>query len=216
MVVLKIISVLFCIGLLQACSNTPRILNYGDRLKVVGGSESQSRDAAFVECKKSNPLFFEIDMVNEHFNVEGRVRDFKCKFWDQNNELERPTSLQQRVLQTRKFNKSDVELQNALNAWIAHSGGSGVVLKDPPVIENNKVTYPSSGTLRVNFGKNLQPILYVTGRYSSAGENSVHLRIRTFAGETEVFSPKLYQLIFNKIAEEQFTQAIKIDPVEVQ
>ncbi len=214
---LKTSTILCTLLLLQACSTTPRILNYGDMLKTVGGSEIQARDAAFNQCKKFNPFFFEIEIVNEHFNVEGKVRDFKCKFWEQNSELERPSSLQQRVLQTRKFNKNPTELQNAMNAWIRHSGGSGAVFKDAPVFEaDGKITQPKTGKLHASFGDKFLPILRISGAFRVVDENTVIVRITTFANSTEVFSPKLYQLIFNQIAEELFTQAIKLDPAEVK
>jgi hypothetical protein len=212
----KTIAILCVLSTLQACSNTPRTLNYFDRLKVVGGSESQAQEAAFMECKKGNPFFFEIEMVNEHFNVEGKVRDFKCRFWETKSELDRPSSLQQRILQTRKFSKSTDELHNGIQAWITHSGGSGYVAKAQPIIENNKVTYPKKGDMRVNFTGKIQPTLHISGIYYYADEGAVNVRIRTFAGNDEVFSPKLYQLIFNQIAQELFTQAIKLEPAEVK
>ena len=206
--------------LLQACTSPPKAITYLDRIKLVGGSAPQAEEIALFECGKLNPFFFNINLVNEHANIHGRVRDYKCQFWESTDDLTRPTSLEQKVLQTRKFSNSPKEIEKALNAWAAHKGGRGGAQPDfYTMVENGNVVGSQGGTLQIQFGKpSFNPILIISGRYVAVDKTSVHLRIRTFTSDTnvEVFSPKLYQLLFNQIAQELFTEAIKLEPIEMK
>jgi hypothetical protein len=212
--ILALISLL----LLQACAVDPKGINYGDRLKFTGGSTGEAREKALAQCKKSNPFVFEVSVVKEHASIYGQVRDFKCQFWESESELTRPSSLQQRVMQARRFKSTEKEIHHALSAWIAHSGATGsVTAAYMPTIVEGRIVQPSGGKFFASFGKDILPILAIHGRYDRASTNDgVVIRIRTFAGDTEVFSPKLYQLIFNQIAQELFTEAIPIRPAEMQ
>jgi len=206
--------------LLQACTSTPTAITSLDRIKLVGGSATQAEDIALLECRKLNPFFFTINLVNEHPNIHGRVRDYKCQLWESSEDLTRPTSLEQKVLQTRKFSTSPTEIENALNAWVAHKGGRGGVQPDIYTMgENGHVVGSRGGALQIQFGQpSFRPILIVSGRYVAIDKTSVHLRIRTFSSDAdvEIFSPKLYQLLFNQIAQELFTEAIKLEPIEMK
>lgn len=222
MIIIRIKGLIVLIGLLllQSCTSTPTAITYPDRIKLVGGSATQAEDIAQFECGKLNPFFFTISLVNEHPNIHGRVRDYKCQLWDSSEDLTRPTSLEQKVLQTRKFSTSPKEIENALNAWVAHKGGRGGAYPDFRTMgANGDVVGSKEGTLQIHFGlSSFSPILIVSGRYVAVDKTSVHLRIRTFSSDSnvEIFSPKLYQLLFNQIAQELFTEAIKIEPIEIK
>ena len=222
MLVIRVKSLIALCGLLllQACTSTPTAITYSDRIKLVGGSAPQAEEIALIECGKLNPFFFTINLVDEHPNIHGRVRDYKCQLWESSEDLTRPTSLEQKVLQTRKFSNSPTEIENALNAWVRHKGGRGGAQPDIyTMFQNGNVLGSKSGTLQIQFGKpSFRPILIVSGRYVAVDKTSVHLRIRTFSGDSdiEVFSPKLYQLLFNQIAQELFTEAIKLEPIEMK
>ena len=206
--------------LLQSCTNTPTAITYPDRIQLVGGSATQAEEIAQLECGKLNPFFFKINLVNEHPNIHGKVRDYKCQLWNSSEDLNRPTSLEQKVLQTRKFSNSPKEIENALNAWVAHKGGRGGAQPDFRTMDaNGDVVGSKEGTLQIHFGQSsFRPILIVSGRYVAVDKTSVHLRIRTFSSDSnvEIFSPKLYQLLFNQIAQELFTEAIILEPIEIK
>ena len=216
----KSLIALFGLLLLQACTSPPTAITYFDRIKLVGGSAPQAEEIALIECRKLNPFFFTINLVNEHPNIHGRVRDYKCQLWEASEDLTRPTSLEQKVLQTRKFSNSPTEIENALNAWVRHKDGRGGAQPDIyTMFENGNVVGSKNGTLQIQFGKpSFRPILIVSGRYVAVDKTSVHLQIRTFSSDSdiEVFSPKLYQLLFNQIAQELFTEAIKLEPIEMK
>ncbi len=216
----KVLIALGVLLLLQACTSNPTAITSHDRIKLVGGSAMQAKDIALIECGKLNPFFLTINLVNEHPNIHGRVRDYKCQLWESSEDLTRPTSLEQKALQTRKFSNSPKEIENALNAWVAHKGGRGGVQPDIYTMgENGHVVGSRGGTLQIQFGQpSFRPILIVSGRYVAVDKTSVHLRIRTFSSDAdvEIFSPKLYQLLFNQIAQELFTEVIKLEPMEMK
>ena len=216
----KVLIALGVLLLLQACTSNPTAITSHDRIKLVGGSAMQAKDIALIECGKLNPFFFTINLVNEHPNIHGRVRDYKCQLWESSEDLTRPTSLEQKALQTRKFSTSPTEIENSLNAWVRHKGGRGGAYPDfRTVSANGDVVGSKSGTLQIHFGQSsFSPILIVSGRYEAVDKTSVHLRIRTFSNDSnsEIFSPKLYQLLFNQIAQELFTEAIKLEPIEMK
>ncbi len=122
---IKVLIALSGLLLLQACSSTPRAITYHDRIKLVGGSATQAEGIALFEYGKLNPFFFTINLVNEHPNIYGRVRDYKCQLWESSEDLTRHTSLEQKALQTRKFSTNPTEIENAVNAWVRHKGGRG-------------------------------------------------------------------------------------------
>ena len=122
--------------LLQACTSTPTAITYSDRIKLVGGSAPQAEEIALIECGKLNPFFFTINLVDEHPNIHGRVRDYKCQLWESSEDLTRPTSLEQKVLQTRKFSNSPTEIENALNAWVRKLQSIKYTLQRPTTNSN--------------------------------------------------------------------------------
>jgi hypothetical protein len=112
------------------------------------------------------------------------------------------------------------EIENALNAWVRHKGGRGGAYPDFRTMSaNGDVVGSKSGTLQIHFGQSsFSPILIVSGRYVAVEKTTVHLRITTFSSDSnvEIFSPRLYQLLFNQIAQELFTEAFKLEPVEMK
>lgn len=166
-------------------------------------------------AKKNNPLTISL------YEIPKRFQEFKCQYWESDNDFKRPTSLQQRTMQTRRFNSSEKEIRNAIAAWVAHSGGTGSVVADIPKIdEQGKLIPATEGRIYVMFAK-ASPILSIHGVYFKLGDKGVGVRLRTFIStgtstQEEIFSPKLYQLIFNQIAQELFTEAIPINPALMQ
>lgn len=212
---IKILSLLPLLLLLQACATSPSAVNHGYMVRVLGGSDAEARALAIAECKKHNPFTIEVS------SISGRYREFKCRYWESNDDFTRPTSLQQRTMQSRRFNTSEKEIRNAISAWIAHSGASGGVTAGMPKIdEQGKLVPATEGRIFVMFTK-VSPIFIIHGVYFKLGDEGIGVRLRTFVStgtstQDEIFSPKLYQLIFNQIAQELFTEAIPINPALMQ
>lgn len=128
---------------------------------------------------------------------------FKCRYLS--DTPERPSSLQQRVLQTRRFiTQKNVSI--AIQQWADDSGYKSLIkgtLK-------NEYEHPKTGFI-------IQPDV-------SPSANQSDVRLRTFERQidsrgkeslVEVFNKELYQKIFDSFAQQLFVDGIEIPPSEM-
>jgi hypothetical protein len=169
-----------------------------------GGSDVEARTAVASRCQNSSPLLKHVRMVHEYFNVWGRRRFWVCSFATV-EERKRPTSIEQKTLQTRRINKPRNEVAIGLNQWIKNSGYTGNV-------------GPGDSLMWIDADKNWLSLKIELG---TSGSDSTLVRIRTFEGKNpndpkfEVFSISLYQSLFAMIAQELFTEAINVEAAEL-
>jgi hypothetical protein len=196
--------------------------------KVIDGPDQDLAPLVLDECKKLLPFAQVVKLIKDDkpFWLGSRKRDYECHIVDLDKDTVRPSSLQQRVMQTRKFNKPYDEVHSAITSWAKDAGATHVSPANPKAIKidgssnllsinGNMVQFSYAGlNLIIDFELNPKSAsiteVRVRTKYAGPAKNN-----RLFVN-TETFSQNHYQKIFNGIAQQMFIEAIEIDPLEVQ
>jgi hypothetical protein len=173
-----------------------------------GGEEESARVAVARLCQKHSSLLVHVRKFADEFNIWGRMRSWSCSFASL-DDRKRPTSLEQKSLQARRINKSIKEVTDGLNQWIKNSGYVGAV--------GRPLASKAGGHMRL--GPNGHFLLVEFDLHAQTADSTL-LRMRTYESETidpkaEVFSASLYQALFVMISQELFTEAINLEPAEL-
>jgi hypothetical protein len=171
-----------------------------------GGTEEAARAAVTKRCQNYSPLLKNVRMFADEFNLWGRMRSWTCSFTNI-EDRKRPTSIEQKALQTRRINKPYKEVADGLDQWVKNSGFS-------QLLPFGKF---GNGVAIIDADKNR---LHIQVEFSKPNPDSTLVRIRTFEGfyidpKKEVFSTSLYQSLFTMMAQELFTEAINLEPAEL-
>lgn len=188
---------------------------------ITGGDAASAERVVFSECQKISKYLYRAVLQGEEKKLFGpMVRRYRCSLLENDSESERPTSLQQRVLQTRRFAKSSKEVIAAINQWAADYGWSGQIYNGPGI-----ESVPSlRGMFSLKLGSERgAKIISVEVDVLKRDQDSTDIRMRTFyygslafGEKAEFFSRRTYQSIFNDFAQQLFIEAIEIPPSEMQ
>ncbi len=173
---------------------------------IDGVSEQAGLEIAMQECKKYNHFLNSAKQTEVISNlwIKGKRRVFRCAFHSAEADLERPSSIKQKVMQSRRLLTNDTNVKKAIQEWAKDLGGSSHMR--------------NSNEILVYFDKILAgKILTIEITISTKNSSSVDLRIRTKDNiEGEIFNQTVYKIIFDGIAGQLFVDAIEIEPQEIQ
>ena len=185
---------------------------------VVGGDPSTAEQLALSECKKSSKYVHRVVLESENKRLLlPNERSYRCSFLETDQEGVRPGSVEQRLIQTRRFKKSSAEVKKAIGNWAEDSGFQGgqyfrIAPENFPgsLIQQLPIAEPSYDR------KFLILKVDVTAREEGVTDVRIRTSIRSPRGETEFFVKRPYQSIFNEIAQQLFVDAIELEPSEIQ
>jgi hypothetical protein len=189
------------------------LLRSDGAIVTIGGESGDTQVFAQSQCKARGPFVQYAILFKEQANIRGRLRFYKCSYHQGEADKVRPSSIKQRVLQTRKFSKGYDELANGLRSWARDMGG---------------VTSDAKSVRRGNEYRAIEIYAFFTFQYmpnflkleiivDDAQPDFTVLRIRTYDQmQEEFFNEDFYRLIFNEIAQQLFTEGIAINPQEIQ
>jgi hypothetical protein len=191
--------------------------------QINDGPDQDLTPVVLDECKKTIPFAQIVKLVKDDKPwFASRKRDYECYIVDLDKDTVRPTSLQQRVMQTRKFNKSHDAVHRAITSWGKDSGANVASAANPKVMKIDGAPHPVMVTGNVvHFhyaGMTIALMLDFDLNPKSESVTEVRLRTR-YAGNgvnTEIFNQNHYKYIFNGIGQQMFVEAIEIDPQEVK
>lgn len=190
-----------------------------------GGELDQAQLRADQECRNISPLFWQAQLVSDKFNVWGRVREFGCIF-AKDDELNRPSSIQQKVIQTRQYSKSVVDVVTGLKQFAADDGwmeGSGILFAslNPSAIAQAANLNDLSGNLTKVFGSGAYSReLRINFSVKQVNKNTTDIRVRSFvryinksdSKDVEIFSNHIYSVLFEQISKQLFVEGLSITP----
>jgi hypothetical protein len=206
-------------GVCFVANGTPTFVSQdNDLLHFTGGDDAEAEAFALQKCKEISDYFVRVKLEKEWFVIwTGKNRQYRCAFWPQG--FKRPTSLEQRVMQSRKFSKSPTDVLKGIKSWGDASGGR--LLSDTMINLALQIgsSMPVEAVVNLpikNTKYSLLVKLEVDGKSLKASETVV--RMRTYVGllspQYELFNTKIYRDVFNQLADELFVSAIEIEPVE--
>lgn len=212
--------VAFCLsGICFVANGTPTFVSsHNEFLQFAGGDEAEAEAAALQKCKEISDYFVRAKLEKELFVIwTGKNRYYRCTFWPV--DFKRPTSLEQRVIQTRKFNKSPADVLKGIKSWSDASGAR--LLSDTMIDLALKIGSPMPIEAMVdipikNTKYSLIVKLEVDGKSLKASEAIVRMRtyLALMSPEYELFNTKIYRDAFNQLADELFVSAIELEPIE--
>jgi hypothetical protein len=190
-----------------------------------GGELDQAQLRADAECRNLSPLFLQAQLISDKFNVWGRVREFGCIF-AKDDELNRPSSIQQKVIQTRQYGKNIVDVVAGLKQFAADDGwieGNGILFArlNPAAIAQAANLNDLSGSLTKVFGSGpYSRELRINFEVKAVNKTTTDIRIRSFvkyinksdAKDVEIFSNHIYSTLFEKISKQLFIEGLSITP----
>ena len=200
----------------MSASNSAISADYAFRLKnssviYVTGDFNLADKKAFDLCKKESNFFERAVLISREKNLLSSDESYyNCSILENDDEAKRPTSIEQRVLQTRLINKPAMEIYKSV-ASFAKDNGYGLL---GPMITTT-LFKPKSD----EFANDFQRALIIEFEVTAKDSSTSFLRLRTFSqdrqNKTEVFSKKKYQYFFDQIAQQLFTEAIPLEPSEL-
>jgi hypothetical protein len=178
------------------------------------GEVSEGAALVLAECKKKSDYFQSAVLLSEKFTIAGRQRFFECAYFSDPSELKRPSSIEQRIMQTRKFNKPPSEITKALNNLVYESGSMGHI---DPTTNRGSIIFKTKDFVNLAFAVGIS-ISPTSTDASLVRIGTSYVNVNSMSGYESFFSEKMYQRIFNEIAQQLFTQAIviDIDPIEMK
>jgi hypothetical protein len=188
---------------------------------IEGGPDGDLSPLVLEECKKTSPFAQTVKLTKDEKKfLQSRSRIYHCHLFDLDKDTVRPTSLQQKVMQTRKFDKPHDVVYEAIASWIKDlggidTGGDARVMtiegtKRPLMVKNFKAY------LNVMTHRGMTMSFELTPTSPSVTEVRLRTQYVNLGHYIDVFSPPQYQKIFNMIAQQMFIEAIEIDPQEVK
>jgi hypothetical protein len=184
------------------------------QFEAMRGEVSEGAKLVLAECKKKNDYFQSAALISENATIFGRRRVFECAFFSDPSELKRPNSIEQRILQTRKFNKPPSEITKTLNNWIYESGSMGHI---DQTTNRGSIYFKTKDFVNLVLGVGVS-ISPASKDASIVRISTSYLNVKGIQEYQSFFSEKMYQRIFNDIAQSLFIQAIAVDiePIEMR
>lgn len=194
------------------------LVRYADEPFIVTikrGEAPVAARLAMEECKRLSKYYLRaVQTDDSHSLFGGASRTYQCSLIETAEEGVRPSSLQQRVLQTRRFNKPMGEVVKAVGQWLADDGWKSY--QNPLASEG----FQFKASTRLEFTRRHDRAinLVITLNEKVPGSTDVRIRtsLRNSAEEVEFFSRRTYATAFNALAEQLFTNAIELQPAEMQ
>jgi hypothetical protein len=189
----------------------------GGTVITVGGALNNSQDTANEQCRANRPFVRHALLFKEHANIRGRFRYFECSFHRGEPDKVRPSSMEQRTIQSRRLSKKYQDVKLGIESWAKDQGGRAFVTKE----QRNRVERSAEGTLSgemsIAFQFSTSPYhLRITVELNESSDSSI-IRVRTFDHlNNEFFNLDTYSMIFSGIAQQLFIEAIEIQPQELQ
>jgi len=188
---------------------------------IEGGPDGDLSPLVLEECKKTTPFAQTVKLAKDEKKfLQARSRIYHCHLFDLDKDTVRPTSLQQKVMQTRKFDKPHDVVHEAIVSWIKdlgaiNTGGAArrvtiEGVKIPAIVKDQKAH------LNVMTHRSMTMSFELTPTSPSVTEVRLRTQYVNLGQYIDVFSPPQYQKIFNMIAQQMFVEAIEIDPQEVK
>jgi hypothetical protein len=184
------------------------------QFEAMRGEASEGAILVLEECKKRNDYFQSAALLSDNFTIFGRQRFFECAFFSDPSELKRPSSIEQRIMQTRKFNKPPSEITKALNSLVYERGLMGHI---DTTTNRGSIYFKTKDFVNLVLGVGVS-ISPTSTDASVVRISTSYVNVRSMSAYESFFSEKMYQRIFNEIAQQLFTQAIviDIDPIEMR
>lgn len=215
------LAVFYLSGICFVAGATPTFVSQdNDLLHFTGGDDVEAQAAALQKCKEISDYFARAKLEKEWFVIwTGKNREYRCVFWPL--DFKRPSSLEQRVMQTRKFTKSRNEVIKGIKSWADATGAR--LLSDTMLNLALQLNTPSPVEAMIELPiKNTKYTLIIKLELDSKSPKATEtiVRMRTYVGlvspKYELFNTKIYQDMFRQLADEMFASAIELEPAEQQ
>ena len=189
----------------------------GGTVVTVGGALNDSQDTANEQCRANGPFVRHALLFKEHANIRGRFRYFECSFHRGEPDKVRPSSMEQRTIQSRRLLKKYEEVKLGIESWAKDQGGQAFVTKEDRKVVERSARGTLSGEMSIAFQFRTSPYhLRVKVELDESSDSSI-IRVRTFDQlNHEFFNLDTYSMIFSAIAQQLFIEAIEIQPQELQ
>jgi len=188
---------------------------------IAGGELNRAEAIAVSQCKKVSPFFVSAVVIGEELNLwKGRIRYFRCSFVEGVENI-RPQSVEQKMMQTRRFEKAISDLAKAIKEWSDDNSGQVIGSLTSSMRFHRDSSEPVESHLLFRFGnstsvRNLRLRIELTQRSSHVTDVRVRTYVQNVQGENEYFSRKAYEVFFNALAQQLSIEAIELQPIQVQ
>lgn len=194
---------------------------FNSNFYILGNDGVLSSSIAYNECIKINKYYAIADMVNLETSIILRdKRTYQCKIIEKKADTNRPSSFEQKIIQTRRFKKSEDSVAAAIDQWAKDNGWVGSAFTyTSSLLKGGDKAYEKKVALSLENNKYIISTFDLDIELIPKGEQISDVRIRTYVqvngARTEFFSKKRYQELFNEFAQQLFVEAIQLEPSDM-
>ena len=188
---------------------------------ILGNDGVAAAAIAYNECIKINRYYAIAHMVNLETSIIFRdKRTYHCKIIEKKIDTNRPSSLEQKLIQTRRFKTNEDSVAEAIDKWAKDNGWvGGAFTYASSMLKVGDKAYEKKVALSLDNNKYVISSFDLDIELIPKSEQISDVRIRTYVqingARTEFFSKKRYQELFNEFAQQLFVEAIQLEPSDI-